>query len=116
MAICCNVPDRPHVGRIAHQAPSAGLTECLLCLSVDVLEAFRRLGDEQGRGYQTLINETLREALRPAQHPVDAKTLWTTAVVRAESHDAARRFLEDHWHVTSVPGLRSSLTDLSQML
>jgi uncharacterized protein (DUF4415 family) len=52
-----------------------GKTRITICLDDDVLEAFRRLGEEQGRGYQTLINETLRGTLSSAQRPVDAKTL-----------------------------------------
>jgi len=52
-----------------------GKTRITICLDDDVIEAFRRFGDEQGRGYQTLINEALRETLRSAHRPVDAKTL-----------------------------------------
>jgi uncharacterized protein (DUF4415 family) len=52
-----------------------GKTRVTICLDDDVIEAFRRLGDEQGRGYQTLINQALRETLSSAQRPVDAKTL-----------------------------------------
>jgi hypothetical protein len=40
-----------------------------------VIEAYRKMGDERGRGYQTLINEALRETLSASQRPVDAKTL-----------------------------------------
>ena len=50
-------------------------TRITICLDDDVIEAFRVLGDEQGRGYQTLINEALRESLNAAQRPVDARTL-----------------------------------------
>ena len=52
-----------------------GKTPITICLDDDVLEAFRRVGEEQGRGYQTLINETLRGTLSSDQRPVDAKTL-----------------------------------------
>ena len=52
-----------------------GKTRITICLDDDVIEAFRVLGDEQGRGYQTLINEALRENLNATQRPVDAKTL-----------------------------------------
>jgi hypothetical protein len=41
----------------------------------DVIEAYRKMSDELGRGYQTLINEALRETLGTSQRPVDAKTL-----------------------------------------
>jgi hypothetical protein len=33
------------------------------------------MGDERGRGYQTLSNDALRETLCTAQRPVDGKTL-----------------------------------------
>jgi uncharacterized protein (DUF4415 family) len=52
-----------------------GKTRITICLDDDVIEAFRNLGDEKGRGYQTLINEALREALTTAKRPVDARTL-----------------------------------------
>ena len=52
-----------------------GKIRITICLDDDVIEAFRALGDEQGRGYQTLINEALRENLNATQRPVDAKTL-----------------------------------------
>jgi hypothetical protein len=40
-----------------------------------VIEAYRKMSDELGRGYQTLINEALRETLGTSQRPVDATTL-----------------------------------------
>ena len=52
-----------------------GKTRITICLDDDVIEAFRVLGDEHGRGYQTLINEALRENLNATRRPVDAKTL-----------------------------------------
>ena len=33
------------------------------------------MSDERGRGYQTLINDALRETLNTGQRPVDAGTL-----------------------------------------
>jgi hypothetical protein len=33
------------------------------------------MGDGQGRGYQTLINDALCETLGTVQRPIDAKTL-----------------------------------------
>jgi uncharacterized protein (DUF4415 family) len=52
-----------------------GKTRITIYLDNDVIEAYRRMGDESGRGYQTLINEALRETLSTVQRPVDAKTL-----------------------------------------
>ena len=52
-----------------------GKTRITIYLDNDVIEAYRKLGDERGRGYQTLINDALRETLSAGQNPVDAKTL-----------------------------------------
>lgn len=41
--------------------PAEGKTRITLYLDTDVLEAFRERADRAGRGYQTLINEVLRE-------------------------------------------------------
>ncbi len=40
-----------------------------------MVEAYRQMGDDAGRGYQTLINETLRNTLGKKSVAVDAKTL-----------------------------------------
>ena len=53
----------------------AGKTRITICLDNDIIAAFRDLGDEQGLGYQTLINKALREHLGKAGRPVDARTL-----------------------------------------
>ena len=52
-----------------------GKTRITIYLDDDVIKAYRKMGDERGRGYQTLINEALRETLGTTQRPVDAKTL-----------------------------------------
>ena len=52
-----------------------GKTRITIYLDNDVIEAYRRIGDERGRGYQTLINDALRETLSKTRRPVDAKTL-----------------------------------------
>lgn len=59
-----------------------GKTRITIYLDDDVLDAFRRKGDAQGRGYQTLINEVLRQSLANSPKPVDAKTL--RRIVREE--------------------------------
>jgi uncharacterized protein (DUF4415 family) len=56
-------------------AKSKGKTRITIYLDNDVIEAYRKIGDERGRGYQTLINDALRETLSTDQRPVDAKTL-----------------------------------------
>ena len=52
-----------------------GKTRITIYLDDDILDAYRRRGDEASRGYQTLINQTLRETLVRKPAAVDAKTL-----------------------------------------
>ncbi len=54
---------------------SAGKTRITIMLDDDVLEAFRKKADDSGRGYQTMINETLRLALDPESAPVTLREL-----------------------------------------
>jgi uncharacterized protein (DUF4415 family) len=56
-------------------AKPIGKTRITIYLDDDVIEAYRKKGDKVGRGYQTLINETLRETLVKKSVAVDAKTL-----------------------------------------
>jgi uncharacterized protein (DUF4415 family) len=50
---------KPRRGR-----PSAGKTRITIYLDDEVLEQFRQLANECGKGYQTLINATLRARLQ----------------------------------------------------
>jgi len=59
-----------------------GKTRITIYLDDDVLEAFRERADDAGRGYQTMINETLREYLGRSREPVDADTI--RKIVREE--------------------------------
>ncbi len=43
--------------------PSPGKTRITIHIDNDVLEAFREKAAVQGKGYQTLINEALRQAI-----------------------------------------------------
>ena len=54
---------------------SKGKTRITIYIDDDILEAYRVLGDESGRGYQTLINAALRETIKPGPKPLDAKNL-----------------------------------------
>ena len=54
---------------------SKGKTRITIYLDNDVIEAYRQMGDDAGRGYQTLINRALRESLANKSIAVDAKTL-----------------------------------------
>jgi len=59
-----------------------GKTRITIYLDDDVVEEFRSRADEAGRGYQTMINEALREHLGKVDRPVDARTL--RRIVREE--------------------------------
>ena len=62
-------------GKRGPVAKNAGKTRITIYLDNDIIGAFREKGDELGRGYQTLINDALREALSKTEPAVDAKTL-----------------------------------------
>src|SRR5471030_2705112 len=63
--------DVPHLARL--QAEAKGKTRITIMLDNDLLMTFRAKADSEGTGYQTLINQTLRQALGAA--PVDEATL-----------------------------------------
>ena len=54
---------------------SRGKTRITILLDSDILGAFRERAESAGRGYQTMINEALREYLDRLQRPIDAQTL-----------------------------------------
>ncbi len=54
---------------------SRGKTRITIHLDDDVIEAFRVKAEAAGRGYQTLINDALRQYLSSESKPVDSKTL-----------------------------------------
>ena len=62
-------------GRRGAVLKEKGKTRITMYVDNDILAAFRMRGDDSGRGYQTLINEALRDFLKTSQRPVDAKTL-----------------------------------------
>lgn len=55
--------------------PQTGKTRITIYIDDDVLEDFRKRADSVGRGYQTMINEALREYLGKSSQPLDEKTL-----------------------------------------
>jgi uncharacterized protein (DUF4415 family) len=55
--------------------PQKGKTRITIYLDNDIIEAFRSRSDSEGRGYQTMMNEALREYLGKGQSAIDAKTL-----------------------------------------
>ena len=54
---------------------SRGKTRITIYLDDDILEEFRKLADEAGTGYQTMINQALRTFIVKERHPVDEATL-----------------------------------------
>lgn len=55
--------------------PQTGKTRITIYIDNDVLEKFRERGDSAGKGYQTLMNEALREYLGKVKQPLDEDTL-----------------------------------------
>lgn len=63
--------DVPHLVKL--QAEAKGKSRITIMLDNDVLLAFRSMAEVEGIGYQTLINQTLRQAI--GSRPVDEETL-----------------------------------------
>lgn len=64
--------DRAKRGAIV---PQEGKTRITIYIDNDILEAFRQKGDAEGKGYQTMINQALRQYLDRAKLPLDEDTL-----------------------------------------
>ncbi len=63
--------DIPHLARL--QAEAKGKTRITIMVDNDLLMAFRAKAESEGIGYQTLINQALRQVAGAA--PVDEATL-----------------------------------------
>mgnify|MGYP003398344798 FL=1 len=66
--------DMTKAKRGAVLSPS-GKTRITIYLDDDVLDAFRRRAEKEGRGYQTLINDALAASLGKSNAPVTIGTL-----------------------------------------
>ena len=55
--------------------PQRGKTRITIYLDDEVIDEFRERADEAGSGYQTMINEALREYLSKSNRPIDEKSL-----------------------------------------
>jgi uncharacterized protein (DUF4415 family) len=64
-----------------------GKSRITIYLDNDVLEEFRERADNSGSGYQTMINEALRELLNKKQEPLNEAVL--RKVVREELEKVA---------------------------
>jgi uncharacterized protein (DUF4415 family) len=68
--------------------PQKGKTRITIYVDNDVLEEFRERADAAGSGYQTMINEALRQHLDKNQKPVNERVL--RQVIREELQRAAQ--------------------------
>lgn len=59
-------------GAVLDDPGKSGIT---VYLDNDILNAIRDLGDASGQGYQTLVNQVLREYLEKTSKPFRTKTL-----------------------------------------
>jgi uncharacterized protein (DUF4415 family) len=62
--------------------PQTGKTRITIYIDDDVLETFRERSDAAGKGYQTIMNEALREYLDKVKQSLDEETL--RRVIREE--------------------------------
>ena len=62
-------------GRRGAVVPQRGKTRITMYVDNDVLDAFRSFSEEAGTGYQTMINEALKDYLGKRKPPIDEETL-----------------------------------------
>jgi len=62
--------------------PTKGKTRITIYLDTDILDDFRSRADKTGSGYQTMINEALREYLSKSGKPLDETVI--RKVIREE--------------------------------
>ena len=55
--------------------PQRGKTRITIYLDDEVIDEFRERADEAGSGYQTMINEALRDYLSRSPKPIDEDSL-----------------------------------------
>ena len=65
---------------------ASGKTRITIHIDNDILDAFREKAAARGSGYQTLINEALRQAIKINTAPVTLESL--RQVIREELHAA----------------------------
>ena len=64
-----------HQGKRGAVIPQPGKTRITIYVDNDVLETFRRRAENSGTGYQTIMNQALRDYLAQSSLPVDESTL-----------------------------------------
>jgi predicted transcriptional regulator len=75
--------------------PQQGKTRITIYIDDEVLEAFRQRAEQQGQGYQTMMNQALREYLALSPVSLDETTL--RRVLREELEEVKNA------NTTSVP-------------
>jgi uncharacterized protein (DUF4415 family) len=65
----------PGNGRRGPAMRTARKKRITICLDNVVLDTFRKKSEEVGDGYQTMINDALRQFLASDNRPVDQRTL-----------------------------------------
>lgn len=55
--------------------PQTGKTRVAIYIDDDILEAFRERAEAMGKGYQSMMNEALRNYLDTSRKPIDEETL-----------------------------------------
>ncbi|VEN72654.1 CopG family transcriptional regulator [Candidatus Desulfarcum epimagneticum] len=74
-----------------------GKTRITMYIDDDVLREFRERADKSGRGYQTIINQVLREYLDKWGKPIDEEML--RRVIREELRLTAPPVVDGRIHV-----------------
>ena len=69
-------------GRRGAVVSRSGKSRITIYLDNDILEEFRSMAEKAGYGYQTMINEALRQALEKKPRQIDEKLL--RRVIREE--------------------------------
>ena len=62
-------------GKRGSVIPQRGKTRITVYVDSDVLDELRKRADAAGRGYQTLMNELLRQHLGKMKRPLDEESL-----------------------------------------
>ena len=62
-------------GKRGPVVPQPGKTRITLWIDNNIIAEFRQRAEEAGKGYQTMMNEALREYLGKAGHPLDEESL-----------------------------------------
>jgi uncharacterized protein (DUF4415 family) len=62
-------------GKRGAVVPQRGKTRITVYVDNDILEELRRRADAEGRGYQTVMNELLRQHVGKRKRPLDEDSL-----------------------------------------